>query len=652
VTLDRAIEAGIFEEAPGGLRVHFRHALVREALYGEIGILQRRDWHRATADGLIAMPQPDPDNVITHLDPAGDERLADWLVRSGDRAMSRFAWDTAVERFAEASRLLEQQDISDPLRMCQVLLKLGDAQNKAGAGRGQTQGAGNDPQALQTFWKVAGIARRAGLPEQLAEAALGIAGVNTQASHGGPEGFSLMHEALAMLPEQDSALRARLLVRLATGAAFHAAVVGMIDIASAEQVDERSNSAVAMARRLGDPETLAYTLQCRGVVIIGCPYSAERRANTEEFLRLAVQINDLTLEARARYDRVTDLSLAGDLDAARDEFTRYERVVERLHMPVFEWFADVHRAGEHLSAGRYVETKRGIDKIEATWPNSVAVRAQRVALYRETGDLNGMREATVSVESAPLALALRLQCLPECGELDAVREQFEAFIDSGYLFEELPKRSLGWWRIVAIAAETCAALDDAWRAGKIYEHLRPFDGLNNFAGYSQYSMGAVAHHLGLLAATIRDWNVAERHFSRALEQNDHWGYRPAASYTRFEWAAMLHRREQRGDRERARALLGQALATANELGMVRLKRLATVLARKVGILDQAHPAGLSSRELEVLELVAEGLTNAEIGAALYISPRTVAQHLRSVYNKLGVNSRAAAVGRWADLRNT
>ena len=55
-----------------------------------------------------------------------------------------------------------------------------------------------------------------------------------------------------------------------------------------------------------------------------------------------------------------------------------------------------------------------------------------------------------------------------------------------------------------------------------------------------------------------------------------------------------------------------------------------------------HPYGLTGREVEVLRLVARGMTNAEIGEELFISPRTVAQHLRSVYNKLGVNSRAAA----------
>ena len=56
----------------------------------------------------------------------------------------------------------------------------------------------------------------------------------------------------------------------------------------------------------------------------------------------------------------------------------------------------------------------------------------------------------------------------------------------------------------------------------------------------------------------------------------------------------------------------------------------------------AYPAGLTTREVEVLRLVADGLTDAQVADRLYVSPRTIGQHLRSVYRKLEVSSRTAA----------
>jgi non-specific serine/threonine protein kinase len=64
-----------------------------------------------------------------------------------------------------------------------------------------------------------------------------------------------------------------------------------------------------------------------------------------------------------------------------------------------------------------------------------------------------------------------------------------------------------------------------------------------------------------------------------------------------------------------------------------------------GVRASSHPSepfGLSPRELEVLHLVVAGKTDREIGAALFISPRTAQGHVASIFAKLGVNSRAAA----------
>jgi DNA-binding CsgD family transcriptional regulator len=58
--------------------------------------------------------------------------------------------------------------------------------------------------------------------------------------------------------------------------------------------------------------------------------------------------------------------------------------------------------------------------------------------------------------------------------------------------------------------------------------------------------------------------------------------------------------------------------------------------------NSVAPGGLTPRELEVIRLVAQGLTDADVADRLFISPRTVSQHLRSIYGKLDVSSRAGA----------
>jgi DNA-binding CsgD family transcriptional regulator len=57
---------------------------------------------------------------------------------------------------------------------------------------------------------------------------------------------------------------------------------------------------------------------------------------------------------------------------------------------------------------------------------------------------------------------------------------------------------------------------------------------------------------------------------------------------------------------------------------------------------RGHSFGLTAREIEVLRLVTQGLTTIQIAAHLIISPRTADAHLRSIYSKLAVTSRAAA----------
>lgn len=72
--------------------------------------------------------------------------------------------------------------------------------------------------------------------------------------------------------------------------------------------------------------------------------------------------------------------------------------------------------------------------------------------------------------------------------------------------------------------------------------------------------------------------------------------------------------------------------------------------RLAELLGEAPPSPLSSREIEVLRLVARGSTNKQVATALVVSEHTVARHLSNIYTKLGVGSRAAATA-WAYERS-
>jgi ATP/maltotriose-dependent transcriptional regulator MalT len=66
-----------------------------------------------------------------------------------------------------------------------------------------------------------------------------------------------------------------------------------------------------------------------------------------------------------------------------------------------------------------------------------------------------------------------------------------------------------------------------------------------------------------------------------------------------------------------------------------------------------HPSlGLSARELEVMSLIAGGHTNGEIAAHLFLAEKTVKNHVRRIYSKLGVASRPAAIAHWLATRPT
>jgi DNA-binding CsgD family transcriptional regulator len=153
-----------------------------------------------------------------------------------------------------------------------------------------------------------------------------------------------------------------------------------------------------------------------------------------------------------------------------------------------------------------------------------------------------------------------------------------------------------------------------------------------------------AHRLlGELATATGDHDAAQAHLSEALALAD----ACAAPYERaLCLLALVEWRAATGDRNGAQAVLAEARAILEPLeakpALVRADALAARLSATAPTVQTAYPAGLSGREVEVLRLVAQGLTDGQVAERLFLSPRTVSTHLRAIYNKLGVDNRTAA----------
>ncbi|HWJ85711.1 MAG TPA: response regulator transcription factor, partial [Cellulomonas sp.] len=150
---------------------------------------------------------------------------------------------------------------------------------------------------------------------------------------------------------------------------------------------------------------------------------------------------------------------------------------------------------------------------------------------------------------------------------------------------------------------------------------------------------ARAEHGRLLGPTGNDPAL----WAAALAEFDY-GYRYELARTRFRLAEALL---EAGDRDGAREHAAGALAEAESLGAVPLAAAVRGLSRRGRLtLAGVHAPGLdvlTGRESEVLELVAQGLSNRQIGDKLFISGKTVSVHVSNLLAKLGASGRAEAV---------
>ena len=160
-----------------------------------------------------------------------------------------------------------------------------------------------------------------------------------------------------------------------------------------------------------------------------------------------------------------------------------------------------------------------------------------------------------------------------------------------------------------------------------------------------WTLSSVDRLLGLLSQTMGNLDQSVGHFEEALAFCRKAGYNPELAWSCCDYADALHQRNGPGDRAKAKALLNESLAISTELGMPPLMERVTERLELIQSQPSPHPAypsGLSQREVEVLRLIAVGKTDREIADELFISFRTVGNHVRNILNKTNTANRTEA----------
>jgi len=546
--------------APGQLR--FSHALVRDVLYDELTPAARLRRHLEVGEALERLYAHERGPHLAELAyhfvaaaPGGAvAKAVEYSRGAGDRAVALLAYEEAVRLYRLALRALALAVPVDEQARCELLLRVGDAQARAGDERG----------AKETFLEAAALAR-GGRAAHLARAALGYGGRFTWARAGTDAHLvPLLEDALAALGDEESELRVRVLSRLA------GALRDQYDRAPRAALIEQ---AVELARRLGDPAALAYALDAMIPVIFWPENPEHRLALSDELIAVARQAGDRERGATAHYCRAMALLELGDLPGTKAALDACARQTEELKQPAQEWLVVVTRATLALFEGRFAAAEELMEQALALGQRaqpSDAVLSYRVQLFtlrRERHDLEGVEEVLVrAIEEYPARPMFRCMLALLCAELG--REQ-EAATMLGELTRDgcaaLPATN-EWLFSLGFLAEVAERVGDVERAGVLYELLLPYSGRNGSTP-DYIATGSVARALGLLAAVMGRSDDARRNFEQALAMNERMGALPWVARTKEDYARMLLAGGKPGDRDEAERLVAEAQADYRALGM-------------------------------------------------------------------------------------
>jgi class 3 adenylate cyclase len=567
--LDEALAAQLVAErrGDGTTTYDFTHALIRHALYEELSGPRRVLLHREVGIALEKLWATQLDAHVGELAyhfyqaaPGGDlARAIDYCLRAGDRAEAMHGYEDAIAHYERALQATEMSSGADGAKRCELLLRRGVS----------SWNAGLYEDARCTFEQAYALASDAGTAHQVALAALGYGGLFAGFGAGVVDAtlISMLESALERL-DDTGPLTARVSARLAAALRF-----------SREDEQRRflAARALELAQSIDDPRVVARVMIDVHWAIWGPDNPEERIALLSQAMRLAEETQDLSAELEIRLWSLSDsLEIDGANHVSSGPVTEFYESASRLRQPYHLWFVQTWQAMRAHVQGQFAESERlateALQMAGSENQNAVQLFAVQIAsIRREQGRLAelaaSMDDFIASYPGLPAWSCARAMNYMELNHAEDARAEFERHASSE--FAELP-RDLFWITSLTLLAEVCAFLGDRPRAEALYEKLSPYAHRHVAVGTAAACYGSVSRYLGQLATTLERWDIAERHFQRALSA-DKIEIAPVwNAWTHFHYAYMLLARAEAGDRQSALAHLAQALALGQDLGMTSL----------------------------------------------------------------------------------
>jgi DNA-binding CsgD family transcriptional regulator len=598
-------------------RVDFRHPLVRSAVYRGAGFAERERAHQALASVLVG--DEDADRRAWHraASTSGpDDGAAYALEQTAVRARLRAghaAASAALERAAELS--------SEPAERARRLIASARAASLAGRDERATALAGraapliDEPLLRAEIGRVLGVGEvRRGNPGEgqriLIEAARDIAPIAPETAvellfhaaeagvlHGDMEAFgSVFALADALVPaieNEHSRVLAQLISGIgallsgdpARGAPLVETMLARVDQSDPWQLMRAGAGAVM----IGDDE--------RAAELCGRAAALARASGAVALVAQALSLRAMPLLWCSRFDDVS-------IDAA-----------------------EAARLGKEIGADNVVAQPL------AALAAVAAVRGREEEAFALTDEVSKL--AAVHGLAMPAAFVSWT-----LGILDLARSRWTEALAR---LEPLRQVRPGFGHPFVVIASAPDRIEAAVRAGRLDAAREEVPVFEAWATHSPASWARP--RLASCRALVASGDDATRHFEEALTMD---GDARPFDLARIQLLYGEHLRRERRRME-AREPLRAALASFERFGAVLWAERAHNELRATGETarkrDPSTVLELTPQELQIARLVAEGSSNKEVAGQLFLSPRTVEYHLRKVFSKLGITSRAELIRR-------